>query len=151
MFKNFSWGHGVILALGSFILFILYMVIYFGQGMKNAELVSEDYYEEELQYQTVIDAKNRAEILQYKPEYTQSKSGISVKFPTEILPKDKKVSFVLYRTDDANLDIKKDVTLNVVNSFHIPAKILSPGSYTLKLKWNKDKQDYQLDYSLLWK
>lgn len=119
--------------------------------MKNAELVSEDYYEEELQYQTVIDAKKRADVLQYKPEYAQSASGIAIKFPKEILPADKKASFVLYRTDDANLDISKNVTLNVVNSFYIPAKILTPGSYTLKLKWIKDKQDYQLDYSLQWK
>ena len=119
--------------------------------MQTAELVSEDYYEEELQYQTVIDAKNKAEVLQYKPEYLQNKAGITLKFPKEILPNDKKASFILFRTDDANLDIKKDVTLNGANSFTIPAKILVPGSYSLKLKWNQNKTDYQLDYAIQWK
>lgn len=150
MFKKFNWGHGIAIALGSFIIFILYMVIYFGNGMKNAEMVSEDYYQEELDYQEVIDAKKSAEELPIKPIYLQNASGIKITFPKEILPDDKKVSFIMYRTDDANLDIKKSDQLNFLNAFTIPGKILSPGSYTLKLKWLLNKKEYQLDYSVQW-
>ena len=151
MFKNFSWGHGIVVALGSFIIFILYMIIYFGNGMKNAELVSENYYEEELQFQNVIDAKNNADALTVKPVYTQTKAGIRVAFPQEILPDNGKVAFVMYRTDDANFDIKNEEKLNITRSIFIPAKILKPGSYTLKVKWDINKKNYQLDYSLQWK
>lgn len=75
--------------------------------MKNAEMVSDDYYAEELNYQEVIDAKNNGDSLPVKPVYQQQESGITLTFPTEITPENKKVSIVLYRTDDANLDIKK--------------------------------------------
>ena len=56
MFKNFNWGHGIILGLGSFIAFILFMIFIFPDGQQNAEMVSDDYYAEELNYQEVIDA-----------------------------------------------------------------------------------------------
>ncbi len=151
MFKKFSWGHGIALALASFIIFILYMVIYFGNGMKNAEMVSDNYYDDELNYQQVIDAKSNAEKLAVKPIYLQNQSGITITFPKEITPDNKKASFVLYRTDDANLDIKKEMQLDVNNSFNIPSKIISKGSYTLMLKWQIEKKKYQLDYSVLWK
>lgn len=151
MFKKFSWGHGVVLGLGSFIIFILYMVIYFGNGMKNAEMVSDNYYEEELNYQEVIDGKKNGDLLPVKPEYIQDKSGISLSFPKEIMPLNKKISFVLYRTEDANLDIKKDMVLDDKNLFSIPGRLLTKGSYILKVKWVKDKKPYQLDYSLQWK
>jgi hypothetical protein len=151
MFKKFSWGHGIALALASFIIFILYMVIYFGNGMKNAEMVSDNYYDDELNYQQVIDAKSNAEKLAVKPIYLQNQSGITITFPKEITPDNKKASFVLYRTDDANLDIKKEMQLDANNSFNIPSKILSKGSYTLMLKWQIEKKKYQLDYSVLWK
>ena len=57
--KNISWGHGVIIALFTFIVFILSMLFLFPNGQKNSEMVTENYYEEELQYQDVIDSKKR--------------------------------------------------------------------------------------------
>ena len=151
MFKKFSWGHGVALALASFIIFILYMVLYFGHGMKTAEMVSDDYYNEELNYQDVIDAKNNADSLKVKPVYLQKDTGITLTFPAEISPESKKASVILYRIEDANLDVTKEVVLDNQNSFTIPGNVLSEGSYILKLKWVLNKKEYQLDYSLQWK
>lgn len=149
--KNFTWGHGVFLALASFIIFILSMVFLFPNGQKNSEMVTDKYYEEELQYQNVIDAKERADALEEKPVYSQNASGIGIKFPTEINNTNAKVNFVLNRTDDQNLDIKKEIKLDVSNSFLIPAALLKKGNYTLRLSWTKDKTDYRLDYDVIWK
>jgi hypothetical protein len=46
--KNFSWGHGVVIALAAFIIFILSMMFLFPNGQKNSEMVTDNYYEEEL-------------------------------------------------------------------------------------------------------
>ena len=150
MFKKFTWGHGVAVALGSFIAFILFLVLVFPNGQQNSELVSENYYEDELHYQNVIDAKNNADLLLEKPQYSQSNNGIKIDFPASDLPDLKKANFELFRTDDANLDVKKEVYLEG-NSFTIPKQVISKGSYTLKLKWLKNKKPYQLDYDVLWK
>lgn len=151
MLKKFSWGHGVVLALGSFIIFILFMIFVFSNGMKNSELISDDYYQDELTYQEVINAKNNADQLAEKPVYRQATDGIGITFPENSVIDNAKVNFNLYRTDDANLDVKKEVVLDGNKQFLIPAKVLSKGSYTLKINWHQNKKPYQLDYDVQWK
>lgn len=149
--KNFSWGHGVVIALFAFIAFILSMLFLFPNGQKNSEMVTDNYYEEELQYQDVIDAKKRADNLQEKPVYSQNVNGILVSFPKDYNNSNTTVKFVLNRTDDQNLDIKKSEQLDASQSILIPAKVLKQGNYTLRLMWTKDKTDYRMDYDVIWK
>lgn len=151
MFKKFTWGHGIALALGSFIAFILFMILIFPNGQQGAELVTDHYYSEELQYQDVIDAKKNADLLPEKPAFAQHAQGITITFPKSIHPDQSKIDFDMFRTNDANLDVKKSMGLDGKSSFEIPAKVLAAGSYTLKLKWKANKKPYQLDYDVQWK
>jgi hypothetical protein len=149
--KKFSWGHGVVIALAAFMIFILSMLFLFPNGQKNSEMVTDNYYEEELKYQDVIDAKKRADELQEKPVYSQDKSGIKITFPKDYDNSNTTVKFVLNRTDDQNLDIRKSVQLDTNKSFLIPGQVLKVGNYTLRLNWTKDKTDYRMDYDVIWK
>ncbi len=151
MFKKFNWGHGIVVALGSFILFILFMIFIFPNGKKNSDLVSDSYYEDELQYQQVIDGKKNAAELTSQPIYFQNSEGIKINFPETIKPDLGKINFVLFRTDDSNLDVKKETTLDAQNSFLIPKNIIIAGPYTLKVKWKQNDKPYQIDYDVLWK
>lgn len=151
MFKKFTWGHGIVVALLSFMLFILSMIFYFSRNWQNSEMVSHNYYEEELRYQEVIDAKNNAAQLKEQPTVTQTPQGISIVFPVSVRPENGKAQFELFRTDDANLDIKKEEDMGDKLGFTIPARVLSSGSYTLKLRWTKNNTPYQIDYDILWK
>ena len=80
MFKNFSWGHGVAVALGLFMSFILFLIFVFSSGMQNSELISDSYYEDELAYQEIINAKNNADLLTEKPVYHQNKKELQLLF-----------------------------------------------------------------------
>ncbi|MDO4224792.1 MAG: FixH family protein [Bergeyella zoohelcum] len=151
MFKKFTWGHGIIVALGAFMLFILSLIFIYTRGWQNSELVSNDYYEEEINYQTEIDAKTNADLLAEKPAYSQSENGISVAFPKALNIDNNEVSFHLFRTDDARLDVKKDLKLDAEHRLVIPKQVLFAGSYTLKLKWKQEGKNYQIDYNVLWK
>jgi len=148
--KKLHWGHGLAIALGCFILFILFLILVFPMGKQNAEMISSNYYEEELQYQDIIDAKKNAAQLEQQPVYKATSEGMMISFPSNIQADEDKVNFVLFRTEDSNLDVKKEVGLQH-NVFLIPKKVLSPGSYTLKLKWTENKKPYQIDYDILWK
>lgn len=147
--KKFTWAHGIITALGLFIAFILYLIFIFPIGKQNSELVTETYYDDELAYQQVINAKKNAESLPAQPLYTQNTEGIKISFPEE-LANAEKIKFHLYRTNDKTLDIQKEVSLNAQKSFEIPKKVLTKGAYTLKLHWEKDKKNYQIDYDVEW-
>lgn len=149
--KNFTWGHGIILALGSFIIFILSMLFLFPNRQKNSEMVTEKYYEEELEYQSVIDAKKRADTIKEKPAFSQNAEGIRLTFPKNINNTNADIKFVLNRSDDQNLDVKRSEKLDANQSFLIPAKVLIKGNYTLRLMWTTNKTDYRLDYDVIWK
>jgi hypothetical protein len=149
--KKFTWGHGIALALLSFIGFILYLIFIFPIGKQNSELVTENYYEDELDYQKVIDAKKNAETLPEKPLFAQLPYGIRIAFPEEIIDANTKVHFQLYNTGDKTKDRKGDVSLDNNHTFLVPKELMTLGSYTLKVRWNKGGQDYQVDYDLQWK
>lgn len=151
MFKKFTWGHGVFIALLSFMVFILSMIFFFARGWQNSEMVSDHYYEDELVYQKIIDAKNNTDERELKPKYEQSLEQITVTFPSTFNIDGKNVHMELFRTDDSKLDVKKELQLNEAHQVTIPKSILVKGSYTLKLKWSEDKKPYQIDYNLKWK
>ncbi len=148
--KKLHWGHGLAIALGCFILFILFLIFIFPIGKQNADMISNNYYEEELQYQDIIDAKENAAKLEKQPIYKATSEGMLISFPETIKVDENLVNFVLFRTDDSNLDVRKEVGLQH-NVFLIPKKVISAGSYTLKLKWKENKKPYQVDYDIQWK
>ncbi len=149
--KKFTWGHGIALALLSFIGFILYLIFIFPIGKQDSELVSENYYEDELDYQKVIDAKKNAEALSQKPFFAQLPYGIRIAFPEEIIDANTQVHFELYSTNDKTKDKKGETSLDTNNSFLVPKELLTLGSYTLKVRWIKGGKDYQVDYDVQWK
>lgn len=148
---NFTWAHGIIVALGLFMAFILYLIFIFPLGKQNSELVTDTYYEDELVYQQVIDAKKNADQLPAKPAYSQTSEGIRITMPEGFTAQNTKANFHLYRTNDALLDVEKDVELDAANSFLLPATVLTPGNYTLKLYFTKESVNYQVDYDVEWK
>ncbi len=150
MFKKFSWGHGIVIALGSFIAFILFMIFLFPNGQQNSEMITENYYEEELAYQKVIDAKNNADLLPEKPKYNQDQSGIKVIFPEDINNENSKFTIDLHRADDQKLDVKREIKLDGKNTLFIPANILVKGNYVLRTMWTTNNKNFQIDYDLVW-
>lgn len=150
MFKKFSWGHGIALALASFMIFILSMIFIFSRGQQNSELITETYYQDELQYQQIIDAKNNADKIQNKPEYIQDARGVTLKFPAEINNGNSKFKIDLHRAEDQNLDVVRNINLNAENAIFLPKDILAKGNYVLRVMWTKEKQNYQLDYDIVW-
>ncbi len=150
MFKNFTWGHGVAVALGAFIIFILSLIFLFTRNWKNSELITENYYEEELLYQNVIDAKANADNLSEKPKYQQDSSGIKVIFPADYNNSNTQFRIDLHRAEDKNLDVVRDIDLDGSNAIFIPAKVLVKGNYVLRTYWTKDSKNYQIDYNLVW-
>ena len=149
--KKFTWGHGVALALASFIGFILYLILIFPIGKQNSELVSDNYYPDELNYQKIIDAKKNAEKLTQKPFFAQLPYGVRIAFPKEIIDANAQVHYELYSTNDKNKDKKENIQIDANNTFLIPKEQFSIGSYTLKVSWKKSDKDYQVDYDVIWK
>ncbi|MDR1876041.1 MAG: FixH family protein [Flavobacteriaceae bacterium] len=150
---KFTWGHGVILALACFIIFVCVLVGSIEFSKNSFDLVTDDYYEEEINYQQEIDAVNRTASLKEKPVIeTADPEGIKIVFPEEFNSTNTTGRFQLFRANSKDLDInKKTLDFSSTNTITIPAAVLVKGNYTLKLYWKKDAIDYQMETPIEWK
>jgi len=148
---KFTWGHGVIVALACFIIFISSMVLSVEFSQNSFDVVTDDYYEQGLDFQQEIDATKNAAALSEKPVISLEKgAGIKIAFPKEFTSANTQGKYVLYRADKKELDVKNKLAFSPENEILIPEKALVKGHYTLKLYWEKDKKHYQMEEPLVW-
>lgn len=148
---KFHWGHGIMLFLGVFIIFIMsfvYKTLFVSDY--DHVLVSEEYYKDEIGYQKEIDKMNNAAQLKENVKLLSTDQGIEVVFPSFLDPK-KITGFVdLQRSNDVKLDLNKELKLDSLN-FLIPADQLKKGVYNVKVVWEYDKIPYQLNEKFTYK
>lgn len=137
-----SWSTGIVIAMVSFMVFILSFV-YKSIAMDEYqhELVSEDYYKDELHYQEEIDKLNNAKKLDQDIILTNSKTGVLIQFPEQM--KDKKISGTIYfqRLSNKNLDFSETIELNDQQQLIAAEKMVS-GKWIVKIDWQYDKELY---------
>ena len=93
-----NWGTGIVIAFVLFISFILFFVIKASTQKKyNYDLVSEEYYKDELNYQTDIDKLNNTKELNIKITTIKTKDGIEIAFPENYITESINGKVSLYR------------------------------------------------------
>ncbi|MCV6628341.1 MAG: FixH family protein [Flavobacteriaceae bacterium] len=139
---KFNWGTGIVVGLVLFIAFIMYFVVQMaGSDRANHELVVEDYYKQELAFQSEIDAENRAKAMKEKVEIIKKNNGIEVIFPSTLDANKIKGNVFLYRPSNERLDFNLSIVLS--NSrLLIPKKRLLDGRWNMKVSWTYNNEDY---------
>lgn len=140
--EKFNWGTGLTLAIVVFVLATLSTVSY----IMSVEfyLVSEDHYEEGVQYQETIDGIQNARnlstpVLILFDEPTES---IKITFPMELRSDSLDGSIKFYRPNDASLDKKYKLQLNEDGQQFIPVNEFEEGRWKLTLEWQQDTLRY---------
>ena len=130
-----NWGTGIVIAFIAFIGFILFFVIRMSMDDKaNHDLVTKEYYKEELAYQNEIDAETNANELSIKLKINKSKEGLTIQFPSDIDYNKIKGVVSLYRPSNKHLDF--DLPISLSNShLLIPDKRLLDGRWDIKIAW----------------
>lgn len=137
-----SWGTGIVIAMVSFMIFILSFV-YKSIAMKEYqhELVSEDYYHDELHYQEEIDKMDNAKILKNDIELKNSKEGISIIFPDELNEKDISGTIYFQRLSNEKLDFSEEIVLSDHKQLISSDKLVS-GKWIVKVDWKSGDDEY---------
>jgi hypothetical protein len=105
------------------------------------DLVSTDYYNEELKYQDVIDASRNQAALSSPVLISQQGQQVVLQFPPEFADKEITGTAQFYSKIDASWD--KVFELHLVDGkCYIPSTTLASTVYKLKLKWWQDKTPY---------
>ena len=145
---KFNWGTGIVLAFVAFIAFIMYFVILAStDNSANHDLVTEEYYKEELAYQKEIDALSNAK--DYAPQFSfiHQENGLAIAFPPKMNYKEIKGKVSLYRPSNKHLDFDFPISLSNKHLL-IPDKRLLDGRWDIKIYWNYQGKKYLIKKSI---
>ena len=136
-----NWGTGIVISIVLFMIFILYFVYKSLTPEYTHELVSEDYYKDELHYQKEIDKLNNAVKLESKISLKNSEKGITIQFPDSLNYQDVKGNISFQRYSNSVLDFSKNIDLTS-NKIVIPDSLLVSGKWIIKIDWNYKGEEF---------
>lgn len=138
-----NWGFGVVVAFILFIAFIMYFVISMGTDKKyNYDLVSDDYYKNELKLQGNIDALENAKTLEQDVRFEKVKEGVKILFPKSLDYKKINGKVFLYRPSNKQLDFEMPIALSDSSYLLMPDKRLLDGRWNIIVDWTYNEQRY---------
>jgi hypothetical protein len=126
---KWNWGTRIFLTYSLFVVFMLGMVYLCTR--QHYDLVTPDYYAQELKYQEVIDGLNNVQALGRQVAVTKTENLVTVTIPHENIDGKGEVKF--YRPDNASLDMV--LALNGSNQVMVPVSKFKTGVYKIKTSW----------------
>lgn len=137
-----TWPAGIIIAIISFMVFILSFVYKsIAIDKYQHELVSEDYYGDELHYQEEINKLNNAKTLLKDIELMNSSEGILIKFPENIEDDQVSGTISFQRLSNKKLDFMEEIHLTGHEQLISESKMV-PGKWIVRIEWQHGDQQY---------
>lgn len=145
-----NWGTAIVIAFIGFISFIMYFVISMSTNKKfSHDLVSKDYYQQELKYQDDINKIENAKTLVTNLNYKKTNQGLLIHFPEDLNIKDISGKVFLYRPSNKQLDFELLVSLSN-HYLLIPDNRLLGGRWNLKIDWKHNNQSYMYKTNIVY-
>ncbi|HTR32203.1 MAG TPA: FixH family protein [Puia sp.] len=142
-----SWGNKILLVFILFAGMISYMVY---RCMKlPVDLVSDQYYKDELAYQQVIDGMKRANALSGRVAWMPAGNGsLTLTMPAGMQGKGLRGNIVFYCASDAARDRTMALALDDRGQQTIPPGAVLPGHYQIKVGWVAGNLNYYSEQDL---
>ncbi len=142
-----NWGNKILVVFVAFAIFIFYLVYRCTQT--QVDLVSKDYYKDELAYQDVIDGRNNVAALTGKVNISQKEDNLVIQLPHEMNGKKIEGLIWFYAPADAQKDKKIELQVNDSSQQVIDKKMLHSGNYTVKISWEAANNKYYNEQPLM--
>jgi len=137
-----NWGTGIVIAFIAFIGFIMYFVINMNINKKyDHDLVTEEYYKEELEYQKDIDKEKNAKDLEADITWKKTDKGLLIVFPENLDHTKINGKVFLYRPSNKQFDFETPVSMSDHNLL-IPDNRLLDGRWNIKVDWQYQGKSY---------
>ncbi len=144
-YMKLSWGYIILSGYLVFVAGIVFLV--YKASSQKFDLVTQDYYEQELKYQNIIDQSANTAALSAPLHVERSGSRLQVGFPAEMKDKKKTIDFYLYYPADAKRDFRKVIETQG-NELIQPLPDAMKGLYQLKLSWEVEGVKYYFEKKL---
>ncbi|HVT86748.1 MAG TPA: FixH family protein [Chitinophagaceae bacterium] len=140
-----NWGHKIAFVYLAFVGGIVFLVI--KASGEKFDLVTKDYYGEELKYQQVIDESSNTARLSAPVTISKNNGALTIHFPEEMRGKEKEIDFYLYYPADASKDFRRSLNSDQQEIIQSLPKTIS-GNYDLKLSWRTDSLKYYYEQKI---
>ena len=135
---KFNWGWGIFSFFTLFVGFMIFMV--YKTTTINPDLVTTDYYKQEIEYQSKIDMKNNLARTGQHVSVKKNGKEVHVTLPLNSENVIEKAEIYFYRPSDQSKDLKLNQHLDGV--FVIPNNQLAKGEYVIKTQWSIEGVNY---------
>lgn len=137
-----NWGTGIVIAFVLFISFIMYFVINMSTNKSyEHDLVTDDYYKKELEFQSEINQEKNAKALTENLSWKKTPSGILIKFPSSIDSNTITGTAFFYRPSNKKLDFNIPIALSS-HTLLVPKDKLLEGRWDIKIQWTHNNINY---------
>lgn len=140
-----NWGNKLILVFVAFAALIATLV--YKAVNTKFDLVSKDYYTDELRYQDKIDGIKNANAIS-AVTIQQNADALEISLPAEMKGKTVSGELWLYCPTDAGKDRRIKIDANTAAIFRIPKNQLVKGNFMARLNWEAEKAKYYTEKAL---
>ena len=144
-----NWGHRLIILYVGFILLIGTMV--YLSSRENVDLVSSDYYDQEIKFQSKMEAESNARPYEDSIKVNLNGDLVQVQFPSTIAENAPKGQLKLYRSSDAKFDYSTDLNLQAGGAQTIHSPNIKRGDYILQMSWTMEGKPYYCEQHIFMK
>lgn len=135
-----NWGHAVVAILVFFLIGLGVMV--FIATKQNVEMVDDNYYDKELKYQGVIDAKNNLNNLKDSILITAAGDQILLKIPIGAAQNITEGNIEFLRPSDKTKDKMVPVKTDSNGVQQLPKAEFIKGAYRMRARWRSNGKEY---------
>jgi len=135
-----NWGLGITISIILFTIITLCFV-YFAFN-QEVNLVRDDYYEAELNFDNKMEVLKRTKQLSEELKITLIPDYIELAFPEISSNSQIRGNIFLYRPSDRNLDIEISVNPDSTYRQKVSSKDLKKGLWKIHVDWNSDSTNY---------
>ena len=141
-----NFGNKLLLVFAAFAGLLSYMT--YRCFAVPVDLVSTEYYKDEISYQEIIDGTKNANALNGKTVVLESNGTVTIQLPAEMKGHLVKGTILFYSPSQIEND--RHVTLTTDNDAKqlIDAKTLKKGNYTVKIDWKESANHYYAERPL---
>ncbi len=136
-----NWGKGIVVSFVLFAIFIGTLVTVCVR--QDVNLVSKNYYSEELAYQLQIDRLNNTTKLKAKPTIKVIGRAIEVQFNQFSLLDKGEIN--LFRPSDVSLDKRFKLINSDGTTQQFDVSSLHGGMYRVKMNWSMNGKEYYME------
>ena len=140
---KFNWGIGITIAIILFMGYILLMV--YKATSTEQHLQAEDYYSQEISYQTKIDALRLGDEFSKSVKFVQNANGAELILPEGFTTDNNSINLHLLRPNDSSLDLKFKLS---PEDNTIGREKLLGGFYKVTISWITDGEKYATESDL---